>query len=185
VYSCRKISLQRSFLYLAEQRYEAIKALAAIGERSAIDTIEERPDTAGQNSLDLQAARLDNQKSLNTLTSLLWSPSQKPSPFGSMLAPTDSLDYCFERVRASYQSSFQNLNISNPSTNKYKANQEILKIDAKLKAELGPSPKLDVKYNFLFNTQTSEHPALSISNYRWAATFTMPLFLRSARSIAK
>ena len=180
VYSCKELNLQSYFLKLAEQRYEGIKALANIGERAAIDSIEASM-TLRSRLLEMQASKLENQKKQVSLLSLLWTGSAEPSPIGTKVTLRDSLEYCYSKVKANYINTFQNIAIANPLLKKYEASQEILKVEKKYKAEL-IKPKLDVKYNFLFNTATGESPTLSLSNYRWAANFSMPLFLRSARN---
>ena len=180
VYSCKELNLQSYFLRLAEQRYEGIKLLANIGERAAIDTIEANMILKSRH-LDMQASQLENQKKQVTLLSQRWTGATEPSPIGATITLKDSLEYSYSRVKVNYINTFQNVAISNPLLKKYEAGQEILKVEKKYKAEL-IKPKLDVKYNFLFNTAAGESPALSLSNYRWAANFSMPLFLRSARN---
>ena len=180
VYSCKELSLQSYFLRLAEQRYEGIKSLANVGERAAIDTIEANM-TLKSRYLEMQAGQFENQKKQVAVLSQRWTGANEASPIGTKITLKDSLEYCYSRVKANYINTFQNVAVTNPLLKKYEASQEILRVEKKYKAEL-IKPKLDVKYNFLFNTTTGESPALSISNYRWAANFSMPLFLRSARN---
>lgn len=180
VYSCKELSLQRYFLTLAETRYNGIRALSNIGERASIDTIEANM-LYQTRSLDLQSTQIDNQKKAATVQSLNWLRENEASKLNTTLKLRDSLEYYFDRVKGIYLNSFQNNAISNPVLSKYEANQEILKIEKRYKAEL-IKPKLDVKYNFLFNTLTNDGPALSISNYRWGANVSFPLLLRTARN---
>lgn len=43
-------------------------------------------------------------------------------------------------------------------------------------------PQLDVKYNFLSNNYNSLSPQLNSNNYKWGATLSFPLFLRTPRN---
>lgn len=43
-------------------------------------------------------------------------------------------------------------------------------------------PVLDVSYNFLNSSNDALMPSLGINNYKWGATFSVPLFLRKSRN---
>jgi outer membrane protein TolC len=179
VYSCKELSLQKYFLTLAEQRYMGIRALADIGERAIIDTIEANMVMKSR-SLDLQSSTIENQKRVASLLSLRWTSPSEPSKSGDRISLRDSLEHYFDVVKNDYVRTIQNVSISNPLLKKYEHTQEILKVEKRYKAEL-IKPKLDVKYNFLFNTLADKGPALNASNYRWSANLSFPLLLRTAR----
>jgi outer membrane protein TolC len=57
--------------------------------------------------------------------------------------------------------------------------QGVLDVDVKLKKEL-IKPKLDLKYNFLANTNSGNY--FNTNNYKWGLNMAFPLFLRTPRN---
>ncbi len=179
LYSNREIGIQRYFLRLAEDRYNGIKALADLGEKATADTIEASILYRGR-SLDLRSAELEYSKRSVSLKMLNWS-SDGPMTVISESRIKDSLEYyCYKALMAwGYQP--KGNATTNPLLTKYESTDHILKADLRYKAEL-IKPKLDVKYNFLFNTNGAGSAVADISNYRVAVNFSMPLLLRTSRS---
>ncbi|MBS1683622.1 MAG: TolC family protein [Bacteroidetes bacterium] len=179
IYSHREISIQRYFVRLAEDRYNGIRALADLGEKAVADTIEASILYRGR-SLDLRSAELEYRKRSISLRMLNWG-SEGPMNAMTEGRIRDSLEYYCSKALLAW--SFKNKGNagSNPLLIKYESTDNILKADMRYKAEL-IKPKLDVKYNFLFNTNKSGSAVADISNYRVAVNFSMPLLLRTSRS---
>lgn len=179
LYSNREISIQRYFLQLAQDRYSGIRALADLGEKAIADTIE-ASILYRSRDLDLRGAELEYRKRSISLTMLNWSNEGPMNMIGENRVK-DSLEYYCYKALLAWGYRAKGSNNSNPLITKYETTDNILKADLRYKAEL-IKPKLDVKYNFLFNTNAAGSTVADISNYRVAVNFSMPLLLRTSRS---
>lgn len=177
LYSARQIALNNYFMEAARQRLKGIEALAAIGEKAAVDTIE-AAILFQTRLLDLQSAFVDYQKGVNDLSSLNWQNGNNIN-VSSKYEPTDSLDTYFNKAKALLTETLNQNEVNNPVISKYNSFQKVLQIENRLKKEM-IKPNLNVKYNFLSNNPTSFNPAFSNNNYKWGLNLSFPLLLRNS-----
>jgi hypothetical protein len=160
----------------AKQRLLGIEALAGIGERAPVDTIEAAIFYQTR-LLDFQSALIGNQKSINELSMYNWTSNGASSQFNNYQS-TDSLDGFFEKTKTLLTKFLNPSVVSNPVILKYNSFQKVLEIDNRLKKEM-IKPILNVKYNFLSDNYTSFNPAFSNNNYKWGVNLSFPLLLRN------
>ncbi len=178
LFSLKQVSLNNYFLNLARQRLIGIEALATVGERAAVDTIEAAIFYQSR-LLDLQSSEIESQKQNNDLASFNWQSNS--AAFSSSYIPEDSLDTYFERVKSGLVARLYQDSTSNPIIAKYNSLQSILEIENKIKREM-IKPKLNVNYNVLSNNPNSYSPVYSQNNYKWGVDLSFPLLLRKSRN---
>ena len=178
LYSQRVVIVFNYFNQLANERFIAVKQLALSGERASVDTIEASMLNQ-QRYLDYLSANIENQKKIADVATSNWQ-SDKADVFSLSLKSIDSLSKLVNDLKTKMAVELNESNINNPLIEQYNAKQKLLQVEKRYKAEL-IKPKLDVKYNFLtknsinnFNTQ------LSTNNYKWGASLSFPLFLRTS-----
>lgn len=180
LYSKKLLSLYSYFLSLANTRLKGIEDLANNGEKPFVDTIEAAIYTQSR-ILDYQSAQIEINKRQNELGTYLWTEEQLPTANSITLITLDSLDDTYERAKSVMLRKLSEDSLANPILMQYKAKQEVLEVEKRLKKEL-IKPKLDVSYNFLSNTQNPNDPILSTNSYKWGASLSFPLFLRNSRN---
>ncbi|MBA4241110.1 MAG: hypothetical protein C0448_10305 [Sphingobacteriaceae bacterium] len=178
LFSLKQVSLNNYFLNLARQRLIGIEALATVGERAAVDTIEAAIFYQSR-LLDLQSSEIESQKQNNDLASFNWQSNS--AALSSSYIPEDSLDTYFERVKSGLVARLYQDSSSNPIIAKYNSLQSILEIENKIKREM-IKPKLNVNYNVLSNNPNSYSPVYSQNNYKWGVDLSFPLLLRKSRN---
>jgi hypothetical protein len=176
LFSLKQMALTNYFLDLARQRLIGIEALANVGERPAMDTVE-AAILYQTRLLEKQAAEIDIQKQSNDLSTFNW--QKGGALFNVSYVPLDSIEFFFEKSKNSLIKKLYQDSVSNPIIAKYSSFQSILKIDNKLKREF-IKPKLNVNYNFLSNNNTSFVPIYSANSFKWGLDFSFPLFFRKS-----
>ena len=176
LFSVKQISLNNYFFKLSQERFVAVKELAAIGEKAAIDSIE-AAILLQSRSLDVQTALIDNQKIENELAIFNISNDNMTATY-TKFNSNDSLDVFFSKIISVKNVHYTDSVIDNPLLVKYNALQNILKIDNRFKKEM-IKPVLNVKYNFLSNN-TANAFNFSPNNYKWGVNMSFPLLFRAA-----
>lgn len=176
LFSAKQVALNNYFMGLARQRLIAMEALSNIGERAPIDTVEAAIFFQSR-LLDLQNALLDNQKSLNDISSYNWQ-SANLLPITTLYEPIDSLDTYYTKAKAALVQKLYQDSVSNPVISKYTSFQKVLEIENRLRKEM-IKPMLNVNYNFLSYNPKDITPAFSNNNYKWGVNLAFPLFLRN------
>jgi len=179
VFTLKEFSLSRYFMELAKQRFDGIKSLAAIGESAAIDSVEAFILYQSR-VLQLQSVQIDLNKAETYLQSQNWMGINQPQSARGILQQRDSLEQYFEWVKGHFLKTQLAGPSLNPEVKKYEAYQKVLEIEKKWRAEL-IKPKLDIKYNFLGNSPSS-NAYLNANNYKWGMSFSMPVLLRTSRN---
>lgn len=177
LFTAKQIALNNYFMQVAKKRLDGIEALANIGERATVDTIEAAIFYQTR-FLDLQNALMENQKSTNELSGFIWQ-NNNPSSLKSGYQATDSLEVYYEKAKAILSENLNLTNSQNPIISKYNAFQKVLDVDVRLKKEM-IKPVLNVKYNFLSNGNTAINPVFSNNNYKWGLNMSFPLLLRNS-----
>ena len=170
--------LNNFFVDLAKQRISLIESLASIGEKPALDTVESKILLQSR-LFELQSAFMEKNKKLMELNSCLWQNGFPDSVFNKVFV--DSLDLYFIKSKQLISNNINNAEQVNPLLQQYKAKQNILEVDKKLKWEM-IKPKLDLNYNLLSNNYATVNPVFSNNNYKWGANLSFPLFLRNSRN---
>lgn len=183
VYYQNICDIYKYFLTLAKDRTLAIKALADIGEYASIDTIE--ANIIYQNRfIDLQSIAMETREKEMQLSTFIWDEDGNPSSIAKSYFFTDNLNSYFEDAKKIVAEYFQDDVLNHPAIEKYKAYQQMLDVDKRLKAEL-IKPKLDLSYNFLANNEYSSSYTINTNNYKWGANLSFPLYLRTSRNELK
>ncbi len=177
LYTKRVSDLYAYFADLADERLRGISALSSAGERPSIDTIEAAIFLQGR-LLDQQAGKIELFKKVTEI-SFLNPQSQNAS--APQVNFSDSLELLYNLAVKSVGRTMAGEQTTNPLIAQYMAKQKVLDTEKRLKREM-IKPVLDVSYNFLNTSTDVLYPNLSINNYKWGATFSMPLFLRKSRN---
>ncbi len=176
LFSAKQIALNNYFMDAARKRLQGIEALAIIGERATVDTVEAAIFYQTR-LLDLQNALIENQKSSNDLSGFIWQ-NENPSSLTTKYQALDSLDIYYTKAKTVLAENLIPANTQNPILSKYTAMQHVLNVDVRLKKEM-IKPVVNVKYNFLSNTTSVANPAFSNNNYKWGLNMSFPLLLRN------
>ncbi len=179
LFSAKQIALNNYFMVVAQKRLLGIEALANIGERAAVDTIEAAIFYQTR-LLDLQNAEMDYLKNSNEVSSYIWQ-NNLPTFSSNNIQVKDSIEIYFNKAKRVLAQNLKTLNLQNPILSKYSALQKVLEVDVRYKKEM-IKPVLNIKYNFLQNNNTIINPGFSSNNYKWGLNMAFPLLLRNSRN---
>ena len=169
-----QLALAQEVYTLAKTRLEQVKINAALGERPEMDTLEAsavlilRELEVNEKMLSVQNARLQ-------IENYIWEKGTLPL----LLDPIISA----EKLQISKPSSLaipENLTL-HPILTLYNLKISDLELERKLKIEQ-LKPQFNVNYNLLQTPQNLLSTQFSFTNYKWGATFSMPILLRKERS---
>ena len=177
LFSAKQIALNNYFMDVARKRLKGIEALANMGERATVDTVEAAIFYQTR-LLDLQNALMENLKNSNDLSSFIWQ-NENPSSLNNNYQAIDSLDIYYNKAKSALAENLNLVNIQNPILSKYNSLQNVLNVDVRLKKEM-IKPILNVKYNFLSNSASAINPVFSNNNYKWGLNMSFPLLLRNS-----
>jgi outer membrane protein TolC len=165
---------------LANQRFDAVKRAAFLGDRPNVDTLEARIQVQNRDAL-YRNYQTDFQGTGFKLATFLWDENSAPLELDSLTRPHayDSIPWQAAFILLNEDIDSALLNHPYLSITNYKI--ESLKVDSRLKQE-ALKPQLNVQYN-LINEPVNYNPLtnLSINNYKWALSFEMPVLLRKER----
>lgn len=162
-------------LELIQQRYEGIKQSISNGEKASIDSVEMLIQVQ-QWSNHLKEAELNLQNSLLLLQNFLWaddldvntlSPIYEDIYFTTDL--DDHLDWAIQ---------------NHPDLKKLTIESSLLELDRKWNSEQ-LKPIIDVNYNLLFPTQSTDYAPVYSNNYKLGFQFVFPLLIRKERAKLK
>lgn len=176
LFSAKQIALNNYFMSAARKRLEGIEALATVGERATVDTVE-AAILYQSRLLDLQNALMENQKNTNDLAGFIWQ-NNTPSLLKSSYVASDSLETYYNKAKTALTEILNLASVQNPILSKYSAYQKVLDTEVRFKKEL-IKPIVNVKYNFLSENNALVNPALSPNNYKWGLNVSFPLLLRN------
>lgn len=167
-------------LRLAEQRMEAVRQVAILGDRPFVDTLEAGIQLQ-ERVLSLRQAELDFANKTLILSLFLWTEDEMPydlpatvvAPEIETFRPDSEL---FEKLQKGIDTLFNN----HPEILAYDYKLQSLDIDMALKKEQ-LKPTLKLNYNPLFERDASVSVLPVSENYKWGFTFSMPVFLRKER----
>lgn len=181
LFARRQNTLFTFFFQLADFRTKSIRHLTETGERAAVDTIEAEIYLQSR-MIERQGALLDFTRKLADINTYNWNSPNSPADTTAQLFPTDSLESLYEMAKK-YTISLMRSDVNlHPMLAEYKAKQRVLETEARFRKEM-IKPQLDVGYNFLYNQNVNSF--ISTNNYKWQATLSFPLFLRTPRNAYK
>lgn len=176
--SYNNLKVYEDALVLAQQRYQAVKLGAELGDVPFIDTLE-----AGiqyQNRLlNLQQAQLIFKNSTAFLSIYLWQEGVIPLEIreGTIPTPLEDLDFSIKSLRAQKDSLLN----QHPEILINRAQIDQLEFDERWAKEQ-IKPQLNLKYQPITEAISNDPLAeYSINNYTWGLSFRFPLFLRKER----
>lgn len=182
--SYNTLSVYQDAVFFANQRFEAVKQGAFLGDKSFIDTVEASIQVQNR-LLNLQQAELNYKNATAMLSVYLWSEGVVPLEIAEGTVPlkTDEI----ESLTATGQVYLQmdSIEQNHPELVQYQYKIQQLEIEKRLKQEM-IKPKLNLKYNAI--TQPVGNDVFSnynLNNYKWGLEFSMPLFLRKERGDLK
>lgn len=166
---------------LAEIRFEGIKTSFLQGDLPAIDTLEA--------FILLQNRQLSYNESLLAyrnetlhLSNFLWYDGNVPLEITDRMIPVSDAE--MERIRTFSREQLdlilRQLAVSHPEIRLYDYKITDLELQQRWKREK-LKPKLNVEYNMLSNPRGEVLSSFNTNNYKWGFSFSLPLFLRSAR----
>ena len=179
-YANKVLQLYNYFTKIAQQRLQAIKGIASIGEVAAIDSVE-AAIVFQSRLLDMQSSIVQKNKSAAQVQNIYWPALSNAGNKDKNLMIKDSLGDLFDRSLKKITGIWGDSMQANPLIKKYNALQGVLEVESRYKAEL-IKPKLDLSYNFLSPSTAPLTTNLSTNNYKWGLNFSFPIFLRTARS---
>ncbi len=172
-YAEKKVEITSFFRQLAQQRLDGIVQLAVSGERPSIDTVEAAMLLQGR-VIELQESVNELQKNQNQLNVFI----TKKTTDATVINAVDSLFKLYRFAQQLYLNIQVADSLSNPIILQYKAKQNVLIVEQRLKKEF-IKPKLDVSYNLLNNSNNILN-VTSINNYKWGANLSFPLLFRAS-----
>ncbi|MFT4544347.1 MAG: outer membrane protein TolC [Bacteroidia bacterium] len=171
-------------LQLAEFRFNAVKQEVEYGDKPAIDTLEAGIQLQNR-LLGLQQAQLDFQNATIKLGIFLWENGQLPLELEETTIPVDKRTVQLITTQGILLDRIDSLVAFHPYLQQYRYKIDELQIDRRMKIE-NLKPQLDLRYNAL-NQVVGNNPFadLSINNYDWGLSFSMPIPLRKERGELK
>ena len=168
---------------LAEQRFDAIKVSATLGEKPFVDTLEAGIQVQNRD-LMLQEARLSLNNARLLLSTFLWLDGGIPIELeeNTLPPPIDSLDITSSAIMGNLD--VQELIISHPEIIASRLKIEQLEFDVALRREM-LKPKLDLKYNAISEYTNSDFMNFNSDDYVLGLAFEFPVLLRKERGQQK
>lgn len=168
-----QLELAEEGFRIAQIRYKQIKVEAEIGERAFLDTVEASAQLFLR-EIDVQQRRLNTQNALLAVEVFLWEKGTIPLKLDTSLQ--------IEKISKATRQTLPNVSIDqNPDLLLYSTKLSDLEFERKLKVEQ-LKPQLNFNYNLLQTPDELISMKYDYTNYKWGASFYMPLFLRKERS---
>jgi len=165
---------------LAEQRYQAVKLGANIGERPAIDTLEAGIQRQTR-QVQVRQASLEMKNARALLEIFLWQEGNIPLELEEGVIPRFENPLLLEEFGTIAE--MDSLLANHPEFAQAEIKLQSLEVDRKYQSEM-LKPELNLKYNFLSSNAGAESQVL-LNNYTFGLQFSMPLFLRKERGDLK
>lgn len=165
---------------LAEQRYQAVKSGATLGERPVIDTLEAGIQRQTR-QVQVRQASLEMLNARALLEIYLWQEGNIPLELEEGVIPRFENPVLLEEFGTILE--MDSLLANHPEYAQAQIKLQSLEVDRKFQSEM-LKPELNLKYNFLSNNSGAESE-LVLNNYTFGLQFSMPLFLRKERGALK
>jgi outer membrane protein TolC len=174
------LQIYRNALLVAQQRFDAVKRSAFLGDIASIDTLEAGIQVQNR-QLSLQQSELDFANSGALLAVYLWIDGEIPLEISENLFPDTLQLLNNNNLRSIDETLVDSLIEAHPDLQQYAYKIETLDIDRRWKQEQ-LKPQIDLKYNFLTEAIDNEfYSGFTPNNYKWGVQFSMPILLRKER----
>jgi len=174
------LQVYQNALVLAQQRFDAVKQGAFLGDTPSIDTLEASIQLQNR-ILNLEQALLDYKNSTAFLSIYLWQEGVIPMELKEDILPERREEIENRFFQQKSKAEMDSLLKNHPELRKSVAKIDQLEIEKRwLREQL--KPKLNLKYNPI--TEVTENNVLaeySINNYTWGLQLEFPIFLRKER----
>ncbi|ANQ52504.1 TolC family protein [Flammeovirga sp. MY04] len=160
---------------LATFRKESVDERIKQGDLAAVDGVEAQI-TIQQREINLKMAELDLQKAKLILSNHLWNENNEPLEIMDDIQPEEMGVEALPNLEDLTNQAL----VGHPDLISLQAKTTVLNLDQRLARE-SVKPELNLKYNYLGTTASSWEYGLE-ENYKFGATFSMPLFLRKERA---
>jgi outer membrane protein TolC len=167
------LKLASEGLQLAKERLEQIKSNVALGDRAALDSVEANASYLLRKN-DYLERQLAAQNARKNMSFYLWDKGLIPLELAASISP-EQLNVIEPKVRL-VDSLF-----NHPIMRSYNNKLSDLSIEQRWKKDQ-LKPKVYVNYNLLQTPENLISMNYSYLNYKWGASFAMPLFLRKERA---
>ncbi len=165
---------------LANQRYQAVKQNAILGDQPFMDTVEAGIQLQNR-QLALRQSQLDYANSTAMLAVYLWVDGTVPLELAENATPEVNENVVGRDVDAYYLAQRDTLLMQHPKLQQYQLKLDQIAIDQRLKREQ-LKPTLNLKYNALSEAiNDSPLEEYNSNNYNWGVEFSMPILLRKER----
>ncbi len=165
---------------LAEQRCQAVRLGAKLGERPKIDTLEAGIQRQTR-QVQVRQAFLEMKNARALVEIFLWQDGSIPLELEENMIPRFENPLLLEAFGTVLE--MDSLLTNHPEFAKAEIKLQSLEVDRKFQSEM-LKPELNLKYNFLSNNAGAESDFL-LNNYTFGLQFSMPLFLRKERGALK
>lgn len=171
-------------LMLTNQRFEAVKQGAFLGDKPLIDTVEASIQVQNR-LLNLQQAQLNYKNATAMLSVYLWKDGIMPLEIAEGTIPMVIEEVENKTVTGEIFLQMDSIQQNHPELVQYQYKMEQLGIEKKLKQEM-IKPKLNLKYNAITQPVGNDvFNQYNLNNYKWGLEFSMPLFIRKERGDLK
>lgn len=178
--SYNTIKVYQNALEVGQQRFEAVKQGALLGDKPAIDTVEASIQVQTR-MLKLQEANLNYKNATAMLSVYLWVDGIVPLEVDEITRPINSEDLGTVTAKQELKDALDSLTNRHPLLQQYQYKVDQLKVDKKWKQEQ-IKPQLNLKYNAINQPVGNDAFAnYNVNNYTWGVEFSMPVFLRKER----
>lgn len=167
-------------LRVAQQRFEAVKTSAVLGDRPFIDTLEAGIQVQNRR-LALQQSRLDFRNASAQLSAFLWAEGAVPVEVSDNTFP-QRIELQPLPVGSSFYFQLDSLVETHPELLQSRYKVDGMEVEQRWKREQ-LKPELNLKYNALSEPLNGDvFAAYSPNNFTWGLEFNMPLLLRKERA---
>ncbi len=174
------IKVYENALEIGQERFEAVKQAAALGDKPSIDTVEASIQVQNR-MLKLQEAQLNYKNATAMLSVYLWVDGIVPLEVDEITRPIESKDLSIVTAKKELKDALDSLTTRHPLLQQYQYKVDQLKVDKKWKQEQ-IKPQLNLKYNAINKPVGNDAFAnYNMNNYTWGVEFNMPIFLRKER----
>lgn len=164
-------------LTFAEIRFDQLLSNAALGDRPYIDTVEASAQLFLR-KMEVEQRKLNLLNAKISVENFLWEKGRIPLQLDTALTPEPLL------INEPSKLLFLDSTATHPAVRYYDWKLADLSLERRLKIEQ-IKPQLSVNYNLLTPASDFISTNYSWSNYKWGATFYMPILLRKERNSLK
>jgi outer membrane protein TolC len=178
--SYNTIKVYKNALEVGQQRFDAVKQGALLGDKPGIDTVEASIQVQN-NMLNWQEANLNYKNATAMLAVYLWADGIVPLEIEEETRPIHSEDLLTVYANLELKKTLDSLTNRHPLLQQYQYKLAQLKIDKQWKREQ-LKPQFNLKYNAINQSiGNADFATYNANNYTWGLEFSLPIFLRKER----